>query len=87
MGNVPRAGIEPMFLLVWASVLIITPHKIPDVTTLYTPTYLCGSLSERSVQTDTLLTLDPAGIVTLLSGHLMLTITYAQICTLRSQIL
>ena len=35
MGNIaPRVGIRPPFLAVWASVLTITPPKLPDVTIL-----------------------------------------------------
>ena len=32
----------------------ITPHKLPDVTTIPMPTCLCGSLLQRSVQTTTM---------------------------------
>ena len=47
MGNiVPRAGI--------ASMLTITPSRLPDVTTVATTTCLCGSLPESSVQTTTI---------------------------------
>ena len=38
---VPRVGIEPVFLAFPASVLPITPHMLPDVTTMPTPTCLC----------------------------------------------
>ena len=55
MGNtVPRAGIEPTSLAFQASVLPFTPCKVPDVTTIPTPTCLCRSLPQRSVQATTL---------------------------------
>ena len=42
MGSaMPRAGIKPTSLAFWASVLTITPPRLPDVITLPTPTYLC----------------------------------------------
>ena len=44
----PRVGIEPISLAFRDSVLTITPHVI----TLTTPTCLCGSLSERTMQTN-----------------------------------
>ena len=45
MGNtVPSAGIEATSLAFRASVLSITPPRLPDVTMLPTPTCLCGSL-------------------------------------------
>ena len=47
-------GIEPTSLAFWACVLVITPLRLPDFTTLPTPTCLCDSLPERSVQTTTL---------------------------------
>ena len=54
MGNIaPRAEIEPTSLAFRASVLTITPPRIPYVTTLSKPAYLCGSMPERSVQTTT----------------------------------
>ena len=58
MGNiVPRVGIKPTSLALWASVLTITPSRSHDVTTVPTPTCLCGSLPERSVQAITLLSI------------------------------
>ena len=52
MGNsVYRAAIEPTSLAFRASVLTITSPRLPDIITLYTPTCLCGSLPEKSVQT------------------------------------
>ena len=49
MGSIAtRAGIEPTSLAFREIMLTITPPKLPDVTTLTTPT-----LSERSVQTIT----------------------------------
>ena len=54
MGNfVPRAWIELKSLAFWTSMLTITPHMFPDVTTVPMPTYLCSSLPERLVQTTT----------------------------------
>ena len=54
MGNiVPRTGSEPTSHAFQASVLTITPHSLLDVTTLSTPTCLCGSLPLRSVQITT----------------------------------
>ena len=51
MGNIAhRAGIESISLAFRASVLTITPNRLPDITTLQTPTCLCGCLPERSVQ-------------------------------------
>ena len=64
-----RAGIEPMSLAFQASVLSITQPRLPDVTTVPTPTCICGSLPERSVQTTTLVAV---GIVSLVIH----TITY-----------
>ena len=58
MGNiVPGAGIKPTSLTFRARVLpsTITPHRLPDVTTMPTPTCLCDSLPQRSVQTTTLI--------------------------------
>ena len=47
IGNiVPRAGMEPTSLASLASVLTITPLRLPDVTTLPKPTCLCGSLPD-----------------------------------------
>ena len=54
VGNsVPRAGIEPILLAFQASVLPITPPRLSDVSTLSTPTCLCGTMPQRSVQTTT----------------------------------
>ena len=55
MGNtVPRAGLEPISLAFWASVLPLHHVGFPDVTTISTPTCLRSSLPQRSVQTTTL---------------------------------
>ena len=55
MGNiVSRAGIEPTSFAFWASVLTISPSRLPDVTTLPIPTCLGGTLPEMSVQTTTI---------------------------------
>ena len=52
MGDiVPRTGIEPTSLAFQASVLIITPSGLREVTMLHMSTWLCGSLPDRSVQT------------------------------------
>ena len=52
MGNiVHRLGIEPTSLSVRASVLSVTPRRLSDVTTIPTPSWLCGL--KRSVQTPT----------------------------------
>ena len=54
IGNiVPIAGIERKSLAFRASVLTITPRRIPDVTIIPTPTCLYSSVPERSVQTTT----------------------------------
>ena len=51
LGNiVSRTVIEPTSLALQANVLTITPASLPDITMLPTPTCLCGSLSENSVQ-------------------------------------
>ena len=50
---VPSAGIEPTSLAFQASVLTITPPRLPDVTTLPTATFLHCSLPERSGLTTT----------------------------------
>ena len=56
-GNIsPTVGFEPTPLEFRASVLTITPPRLPDVTTLPMPTCLCVSLPQRSVQTATILT-------------------------------
>ena len=53
MGNiVPRAGLEPMPLAFWASVLPLHHLGFPDVTMIIC---LCSSLPQRLVQTTTLL--------------------------------
>ena len=49
--NVRRIGIEPTSFALYASSLSITPSRLPDITTLSTPSCLCGSLPESSVQT------------------------------------
>ena len=54
--NVIRVRIESTSLAFQASVLTITPHRFPDVTTVSVPTCSCGTLPERSVHTTTLLT-------------------------------
>ena len=51
---VPRAGTEPSGLIFWVSVQTISPGRLPDITILPTPTWLCSSLLETSVQTTTL---------------------------------
>ena len=54
MGNsVPKTGIEPTYLAFPASVLTITPGRLPDGTTIPTPTSPCSSLPMRSVQNTT----------------------------------
>ena len=54
MGNtVPRVGFEPTSLAFRASVLPLHHIGFPDVTTIPTPTCLCGSLPQKSVQTTT----------------------------------
>ena len=70
----PRAGVDPTSLALWASVITITPCRFPDVTTIPTPTSPCSSLPQRSVQPTTLA---PPGIISLL----LLTITYIQTVT------
>ena len=52
---VPRTGIEPTSLAFPASVLTITPPRLSDVTTVPTPTNLCGFLPERLVQTTSII--------------------------------
>ena len=39
--TVPLAGIEPIFLAFWASVLRITPTRLPDVNIASIATVLC----------------------------------------------
>ena len=54
MGNiVHRAGIEPTSLAFRASVLPLHHVGYPDVTTIPTPTCLCGPLPQRSVHATT----------------------------------
>ena len=55
------AGIEPPFFTFHACELTNPPPRLPDVTMLPTPTYLCHSLSERSVQT-IILTITPPSL-------------------------
>ena len=51
IGNtVPRARIKPISLAFQASVLTITSHKFPGVTTIPRPTCLCSYLPQKSVQ-------------------------------------
>ena len=47
----PRMGMEPTSLEFLASVLITTPPRLPDVTTVH---LLCSSLPKRSVHTTTI---------------------------------
>ena len=57
IGNImPGVGIQPTSLVLRDSVLSITPPRLPDVTTVPTPSCLCSSLPERSGQTTTLFT-------------------------------
>ena len=57
MGNiVPRARIKHTSLAIWASVLTITPHRLPYVITIPMTTCLRSSLPERSVQPTTVVT-------------------------------
>ena len=53
--TVPRVGIETPSLAPWASVLTNRPPRLPNVTTLPTPTCLSGSLPKRSMQTTTII--------------------------------
>ena len=53
---------------------IISP-MVPDVTTLMSPTWLCDSLPETSVQTTIL---SPSRILSLLNGHLIFAIAYIE---------
>ena len=69
MGNsVPRAGIEPPISGIPSQCATITPCRLPDVTTMPTPTPTCSLTSEVSADYYT----RPAGIISLL----MLTIIY-----------
>ena len=52
--SAPREGIEPTSLAVRTSVLSVTPPRLPNVITLSTPICLCGSCSEWSVETTTM---------------------------------
>ena len=55
MGHiVSRARIEPTSIAFWVTVRTITPPRFPDVTILPMPSCLCGSLVDRSMQTDVL---------------------------------
>ena len=57
MGNiVSRAKLEPTSLVFRASVLPLHHISFPNVTTIPTPTCLCNSLFQRSMQTTTELT-------------------------------
>ena len=59
IGNiVPRAGIKYMSLTFWAIVLMVTPCRLPNVTTISTPACLCSSLPQWLVQTATLVPLE-----------------------------
>ena len=57
----PRAGIKPTSLTLWATVLPFhhllgvgrLRHWVGDVTSIPTPTCLCSSLPQRSVQATT----------------------------------
>ena len=52
VGNIGhRAGFEPTSLAFGASVLPLHHGGFPDITALPTPTCICGSLPQRSVQT------------------------------------
>ena len=70
-GNItPRVALEPKISFILGQcVLIITPPRLPDVTTLPMPTCLGGSLPGRLVQYTR-----PFGLVSLL----MLTTTHTQ---------
>ena len=51
MGNiVPKAGIAPTSLAILGQRDRITPCRLPDVTTIPTPSCVCSSLPQRSVQ-------------------------------------
>ena len=59
MGNIaPRAGFEARPHTLWASVLTITPPRVPSVIMLTVHSCLCGSLPEKSVQAINLVTLE-----------------------------
>ena len=56
MGNiVATEGIETHISGILGQCATITPHRLPDVTTIHTPTSLCSSLSQRSVHTTAIL--------------------------------
>ena len=54
-----KVGIKRISLAFHVSALTITPLMLPDVTTINNITSLCGSLTERSVQTTTMLSMAP----------------------------
>ena len=79
MGNIVlRAGLEPPSLAFESSVLTITPLSLPDVSTLLTPTCLCGYFLGRLMQSTTRISHE---IVSLL----MLTSTYTDAYTVYVQ--
>ena len=51
---VPRVRIKFTSLAFWVNVLIIPPHRLPDITIIPTPTCLCSFLPEGSGQPTTL---------------------------------
>ena len=54
MGNItPIAGLEPISVSFQASVLPLHNVGFPDVTTIPTPTCVCSSLPQRSLQSTT----------------------------------
>ena len=55
---VRRVVVEPTSLALWASLLIKTPPRLADATTVTTPTSLCEFLSERIEQASTLVLLE-----------------------------
>ena len=56
MGNiVPRAGMQPTYISgILGECVHATPCRLPDVTPIPTPTCVCSSLPQRSVQTTTI---------------------------------
>ena len=50
----PRVGPELTSFAFYTGVTTVTTPRLPDAITLPTPTCLCGSLPERSVQTTAL---------------------------------
>ena len=46
----PRVGFEPIALTLQATVLTVSRHRLLDVRITSTPTIICVSLPERSVQ-------------------------------------